>query len=244
MATQPRRRLEVVEIGDVTVVSFLDRMSLDEQNIHIIGKQLFELVERDNRRKIVLDFTPPIYLSSMGIGMIRDLHILLQSRGGNLALCKIDPGIYEVFTIIKHDKLFLIYNTLEEAINDLLGSSLSNKLLITCPVQGCPGQVCVPKAMAGKGARLRCPECEARISLRLPDIPQGGESMAEVFTVHLQTYTRDPEEGKDEYMELRRGVPITLRVVGRLDLFTSAVFEKLWRSVPSPRRLIIRPSSR
>ena len=63
--------------------------------------------------------------------------------------------------------------------------------------------------------------------------------MVEVFTVRLQTYNRQPGEVKNEYMELHRGAPFTLRIIGRLDLFTSAVFEKLWRSVPSPRRLII-----
>jgi anti-sigma B factor antagonist len=238
MAKQTRRNLEVAEIGDVTVVSFLHRKLLDEQIIKRIGEQLFALVERDNRRKIVLDFSNVEYISSTMMGKMRELHILLQSRGGNLALCKIDSQIYEVFEITRLYKFFRIYKTLEEAVA-ILGNSLSDQFLITCPVQGCPGQSCLARAMAVKLAWLRCPECEARFSFRPPDIPQGGESMAEVFTVHLQTYTRDPEEGKDEYMELRGGVPFTLRIVGRLDLFTSAVFEKLWRSVPSPRRLII-----
>ena len=38
MSSQPRRRrLEVEHIGDVTVVNFVDRKILDEQNIQIIG---------------------------------------------------------------------------------------------------------------------------------------------------------------------------------------------------------------
>ena len=45
MSAQPRRRrLEVEDIGDVTVVNFTDRKILDEQNIQIIGEQLFSLV--------------------------------------------------------------------------------------------------------------------------------------------------------------------------------------------------------
>jgi anti-anti-sigma factor len=237
MANQPRRYLEVVEIGDVTVISFLDQNS-KEEDFWTIGKELSELVERDNRRKIVLDYSNVKYITSLMSSKIVALRRLVHSRGGQLALCEMDPSIYQHYEISGLDKLFRIYKTLEEAI-DMLGSSPSDQFRITCPVQGCHGRSCVTKAMAGKPAWLRCPECEARISLRLPDIPLGGESMAEVFTVHLQTYTRDREEGKDEYMELQRGAPITLQIVGRLDLFTSAVFEKLWRSVPSPRRLII-----
>ena len=54
MSAEPRkRRLEVEEIGDVTVVNFVDRKILDEQNIQIIGEQLFELVDSEgNTRKI------------------------------------------------------------------------------------------------------------------------------------------------------------------------------------------------
>jgi anti-sigma B factor antagonist len=238
MANQPRRHLEVVEIGDVTVVSFLDQKLLDEQNIQSIGEQLFALVERDNRRKIVLDYSNVEYVSSGIDGKILTLHKLVHRHGGQLALCKMDSRIYEVYECRKLDKFFRICETLDEAI-DILGSCLSAQLVITCPVQGCSGQAYVRKALALKDVWLRCPECKARISLRLPDLPPGGESMVEVFAVHMQTYTRHPGEGKNEYMELHKGAPFTLRIVGRLDLFTSAVFEKLWRSVPSPRRLII-----
>ena len=35
---------ELEQIGDVTVVNFVDRKILDEQNIQIIGEQLFGLV--------------------------------------------------------------------------------------------------------------------------------------------------------------------------------------------------------
>src|SRR5438477_12328463 len=41
MSSQPRRRrLEVEDIGDVSVVNFTDRKILDEQNIQAIGEQL------------------------------------------------------------------------------------------------------------------------------------------------------------------------------------------------------------
>ena len=35
-----QRRIESEEIGDVTVVRFVDRRILDEQNIQLIGDQL------------------------------------------------------------------------------------------------------------------------------------------------------------------------------------------------------------
>jgi anti-sigma B factor antagonist len=46
MSQQPRRRrLEVEDSGDVAVVHFVDKKILDEQNIQMIGDDLFRLVD-------------------------------------------------------------------------------------------------------------------------------------------------------------------------------------------------------
>ena len=51
MSAQPRRRrLEVEDIGDVTVVNFTDKKILDEQNIQVIGEQLFSLIDELGRK--------------------------------------------------------------------------------------------------------------------------------------------------------------------------------------------------
>ena len=109
MAAQPRRRrLEVEDIGDVTVVNFVDRKILDEQNIQIIGEQLFSLVEEVGRRKILLNFGNVEYLSSAALGKLITLNKKLQAAQGKLILCNIDAQIYEVFEITKLDKFFKI----------------------------------------------------------------------------------------------------------------------------------------
>jgi anti-sigma B factor antagonist len=58
MAIEPRRqRLKIESIGDITVVNFLDRRILDEQNIQAIGEQLFSLVDDSKKRKVLLTST-------------------------------------------------------------------------------------------------------------------------------------------------------------------------------------------
>jgi anti-sigma B factor antagonist len=109
MSPQPRRRrLEVEDIGDVTVVNFVDKKILDEQNIQVIGEQLFQLVDELGRRKILLNFKNVEFLSSAALGKLITLNRKLQSAGGKLVLCEIDPQIYEVFEITKLNKLFTI----------------------------------------------------------------------------------------------------------------------------------------
>ncbi|MFN4261888.1 MAG: STAS domain-containing protein [Gemmataceae bacterium] len=117
MTSQPRRRrLEVEDIGDVTVVSFTDRKILDEQNIQQIGEQLFSLVDEAGRRKILLNFGNVEYLSSAALGKLITLNKKLQVTGGRLILCNIDPQIYEVFEITKLNKLFNIQKEEQSAL--------------------------------------------------------------------------------------------------------------------------------
>src|SRR5579864_4861494 len=101
MSSQPprRRRLEVEDIGDVTVVNFTDRKILDEQYIQSIGEQLFSLVDELGRRKILLNFGNVEYLASAALGKFITLKKKANAAGGQLILCNIDPQIYEIFEI-------------------------------------------------------------------------------------------------------------------------------------------------
>ena len=117
MSTQPRRRrLEVEDIGEVTVVNFTDKKILDEQNIQIIGEQLFSLVDELGRRKLILNFSNVEYLSSAALGKFITLNKKVNAAGGRLVLCNIDPQIYEVFEITKLNKLFTIHKDEQGAL--------------------------------------------------------------------------------------------------------------------------------
>ncbi len=117
MSAQPRRRrLEVEDIGDVTVVKFTDKKILDEQNIQIIGEQLFSLVDELGRRKILLNFGNVEYLSSAALGKLITLNKKVNAVGGRLILCSIDPQIYEVFEITRLNKLFNIQREEQAAL--------------------------------------------------------------------------------------------------------------------------------
>jgi len=113
---QPRRRLEVEDIGDVTVVNFTDRKILDEQNIQVIGEQLFSLVDEGMRYKILLNFSNVEYLSSAALGKLITLDKKLKNAKGRLILCNIDPQIYEVFEITKLNKVFNIQKEEQAAL--------------------------------------------------------------------------------------------------------------------------------
>jgi anti-sigma B factor antagonist len=119
MSAQPhRRRLEVENMGDVTVICLTDRKILVEQNIQAIGEQLFNLVG-EGRKKLLLNFRNVEYMSSAVLGMLVTLNKKVHAAGGKLVLCSIDPQIREVFAITKLDKLFVIRNDEQEALQTL-----------------------------------------------------------------------------------------------------------------------------
>lgn len=111
-----QRRVDIEEVGDVTIARFVDRKILDESNIQIIGNQLFGLIDEDGRGKIILDFTEVEYLSSAALGKLITLDKKAKAAGAKLRLCSIRPEIYEVFAITKLNKLFQIYDNQEKAL--------------------------------------------------------------------------------------------------------------------------------
>ncbi len=50
------RRLSVSDVNDVAVVRFVDHKILDESVIQELGQELFQLVEADNRKRLLAQF--------------------------------------------------------------------------------------------------------------------------------------------------------------------------------------------
>ena len=111
-----QRRIDIEEVGDVTVAKFVDKKILDEANIQAIGNNLFALIDEDGRRKIVLDFSLVEYLSSAALGKLITMDKKAKAAKSKLRLCCIRPEIYEVFEITRLNKIFDIKATQEEAL--------------------------------------------------------------------------------------------------------------------------------
>ena len=111
-----RRRIDIEEVGEVTIAKFVDKKILDESNIQVIGNHLFALVDEDGRRKIILDFSMVEYLSSAALGKLIILDKKVKAAKAKLRLCCIRPDIYEVFELTRLNKVFEIKGTQEEAL--------------------------------------------------------------------------------------------------------------------------------
>lgn len=111
-----KRRVDIEEVGEVTIAKFVDKKILDEANIQTIGAQLFALIDEDGRKKIILDFSQVEYLSSAALGKLIIMDKKAKSAKTKLRLCSIRPDIYEVFEITRLNKIFDIHETQEDAL--------------------------------------------------------------------------------------------------------------------------------
>lgn len=100
------RRLEISEVGDVTVVHFRDQKIIEDLRIQELGQELFQLVEAEKRKKLVLNFSSVDFLSSAALGKLITLDKKVKASSGALKLCNIRPEIYEVFAITRLNRLF------------------------------------------------------------------------------------------------------------------------------------------
>ena len=102
-----------------TVVTFIDRKILEEQDIRGLQESLNSVLDQMDDIRLVLDFCNVEFLSSAVLGLLIRLSKRIQERNGKLTLCSISPKIYEVFKITQLTKVFDISDDVENALADL-----------------------------------------------------------------------------------------------------------------------------
>ena len=108
--------LEIDEIHGVTIVRLLDDRLVEGNEIEDLGQELYQLIEADGRRKVVVNFSSVEFISSAGLGKLVVLQKKVNAHGGTLRFCCIRPEVYGVFAVTKLDRLFDIRKTEADAL--------------------------------------------------------------------------------------------------------------------------------
>jgi len=114
MATH--RRIDVSKVGDVSVVRFVDRKIVDEAQVQELATDLFHLVEHDNRRALLLNFSGVEFVSSAALGKLITLDRKVKAAKGRMKMSDVRPEIMEVFEITKLNRVFDIRSGEAEAL--------------------------------------------------------------------------------------------------------------------------------
>lgn len=110
------RRLETNESSTITVVRFKDQKIIDPEAIQELGQELFDLIDKEDRRKIVLNFSRVEFLSSAALGKLITFEKKTKRAGAELILTDISAEIFPVFAITNLDKLFKIKDREADAL--------------------------------------------------------------------------------------------------------------------------------
>lgn len=106
----------IIEIdGEVSALRFKDPSMLDALAIQRIGKELTEVIETAETKKIAINFEGIRFLSSEALRVLLGLRSKADKAGRKVALCGIRADLLRVFQLTNLDKVFTIYDTIETA---------------------------------------------------------------------------------------------------------------------------------
>lgn len=116
-AGKGRQTMEVGSVGDVNVVTILQR--IDSYNAREMEDKLNELVS-GGAGKLVCDFEKNEYISSAGLRVFLALLKSMKRSGGELVLCSLQPPVKSIFDMAGFSRLFKIFNNRDEALKNFL----------------------------------------------------------------------------------------------------------------------------
>lgn len=110
-------KLELIQtkIANVTVLSLNGK--LDSSNSEEIEKKIVGIVD-DGEKKILLNMSSLIYISSAGLRVLLVLARKLKADNGKLVLCSMNPNINDVFDVAGFLPIFTIYPDQDEALKN------------------------------------------------------------------------------------------------------------------------------
>jgi anti-anti-sigma factor len=107
---------------DVLIVRFTSPKIFADALIAQIGDELLALVDQAGS-KMVLDFQPVNFMSSLMIGKIILLRKKCKANQTVIKLCNVCPSVKGVFEVTRLDKLFKIYDSVDDAVNAFSGEA-------------------------------------------------------------------------------------------------------------------------
>lgn len=109
--------LLVQDIEGWTVVEFRTASLMDTMELERISGVLYPLVDEQDKRLLILDFSSVRYLSSQAIGIILTLNRKLSTVGrSKLVLCGVNDTLMQLLKITRLDKVLTIKPTQHEAL--------------------------------------------------------------------------------------------------------------------------------
>lgn len=95
---------------------------MDPLDLQNIADHLYELVDNQDKRQMIMDFEKVQYLSSQAIGIVLNVNKKLGAlKNSKLVLCGVGPRLMELVRITRLDRVLTIKATQKEALATING---------------------------------------------------------------------------------------------------------------------------
>ena len=102
---------------DVHIVEFLSGKIREETEVHRVLQELGSFIDDNAGAKLLINMANLEYLSSAGLGNLVGLLKKSRKSHGEFKLCCLQESIQELFEVMRLDKIFDIFPTLDEAVS-------------------------------------------------------------------------------------------------------------------------------
>lgn len=101
------------------VIAFNDPSGLNDFRNTPLRDALFDMIQERDDPRAALDMTNVDYLSSSGVAILVGLKRRVETRGGKVALYKVQPAVRDLLRVMKLDRYFAILDDEETALAEL-----------------------------------------------------------------------------------------------------------------------------
>ena len=106
--------LKFDKIDDKLIVALMGE--LDHHSAEEVRVKIDDRIDRDNIRKVILNFNGVTFMDSSGIGVVIGRYKKMQNRNGKLCVIEINRTVNKVFEISGMYKIIDVYKNIDEAI--------------------------------------------------------------------------------------------------------------------------------
>ena len=113
-------RLRVETLDNVVILHLLDRRVFDEKEVREVGEQIqAALPAGPGAINVIVDFNKVEMISSSLLGKLILLLRRVETSGGRLRMCELNPTIQAIFRTSNLDRLFGIDRDLRESLDHI-----------------------------------------------------------------------------------------------------------------------------
>lgn len=106
--------LKFEKVNDTLVVMLIGE--LDHHSAEEVRVKIDDRIERDNIRKVIMNFKDVTFMDSSGIGVVIGRYKKIQNRDGKVCVVEVNKRVDKVFTLSGLYKIIDVYKNVDEAV--------------------------------------------------------------------------------------------------------------------------------